>query len=26
MRELGLGVRKKTEEFVEVDEDWFKNF
>ncbi len=26
MKELGLGVKVKTEEIVEVDPDWFKNF
>ena len=26
MKELGLGVKIKTEEQVEVDEDWFKSF
>lgn len=26
MRELGLGTRAKTEEIIEVDKEWFKNF
>jgi restriction system protein len=26
MKELGLAVNVKTEEFVEINKDWFKNF
>lgn len=26
MKELGLGVKIKTEEIIQIDKDWFKNF